>query len=60
MVTADQALAAAAEAFAVLSIEKQRTGGNPKTDAQINALFDAATVIARDVPDAEPAATHQE
>lgn len=50
MVTADQALAAAAEGLAVLAAEKQASD-NPATDAQLEALFDAAAVIARDNPD---------
>ncbi|MEU2236158.1 hypothetical protein [Streptomyces vietnamensis] len=45
-----QALAAAAEGLVVLAAEKQASG-NPETDAQIDALLDAAALIARDIPD---------
>ncbi|WP_327160528.1 hypothetical protein [Streptomyces zaomyceticus] len=51
MVTRDQALAAAAEGLAVLAVEKQRTGGDPETDAQFDALLGAAALIASDTPD---------
>ncbi|MER6098370.1 hypothetical protein ABT154_21430 [Streptomyces sp. NPDC001728] len=50
MVTADQALAAAAYGLTVLAAEKQ-AGGNPATDEQLDALLDAAALIARDIPD---------
>lgn len=48
-ISADQALAAATEALAVVAAEKQ-AGGGPATDEQLDALLDAAAVIARDVP----------
>ena len=50
-VSATQALAAATEGLAVLAAKKQRAdlaGGNPAIDAQLDALFDAAALIARD------------
>ncbi|MFE6815264.1 hypothetical protein [Streptomyces sp. NPDC057677] len=49
MITADQALALACEGLAVLEARKQQ--GDPEAAAQLEALFDAAVVIARDVPD---------
>jgi hypothetical protein len=58
MVTPDQALAAACEGLAVLEAKKQQ--GDPEAAAQLDALLDAATVIARNLPDHEPAATHQD
>jgi len=48
MVTAGQALAAATYGLAVLAAEQQ-TAGSPETREQLDALFDAAAVIARDV-----------
>ncbi|MBX9425449.1 hypothetical protein [Streptomyces lateritius] len=62
-VTPDQALAAAAHGLVVLAAEKQQAdqaGGNPVTDEQLNALIEAAAVIARDIPDTQPAPTHQD
>lgn len=47
MTTADQALAAASEGLAVLAAE-QRAGGSPETAEQLDALLDAAALIARD------------
>lgn len=51
MIARDQALAAAAEGLAVLATEKQQTGGDPTIDAQLDALLDAAFLIASDIPD---------
>lgn len=48
MVTRDQALAAASEGLAVLAAEKE-AGGTKETDAQLDALLDAAIVIAHDI-----------
>ena len=50
MVTRDQALAAAAEGLAVLASEQQ-AGGTPETSEQLDALLDAAALIARDITD---------
>ncbi|MEU2075446.1 hypothetical protein [Streptomyces sp. NPDC013489] len=50
MVTADQALAAAAHGLVVLGAEQQ-AGASPETREQLEALFDAATLIARDLTD---------
>jgi hypothetical protein len=47
-VSASQALAAAREAVSILSLKKQQVGGNPLTDAQIDALLAAADLFARD------------
>ncbi|WP_158506256.1 MULTISPECIES: hypothetical protein [Streptomyces] len=47
MVTADQALAAACAGLAVLSVKQQQ--GDPEAGAQIEALNDAAALIARDI-----------
>jgi hypothetical protein len=50
-VSPNQALAAACKGLAVLSVEKRRADqadGNPVTDAQLDALLDAAALIARD------------
>ncbi|WP_158710490.1 hypothetical protein [Streptomyces flavochromogenes] len=50
MVTADQALAAAAHGLVVLSAEQQ-ANDSPETREQLEAVFDAAALIARDVTD---------
>lgn len=50
-ISADQALAAAAEAVAIVAAKKEqadRNGGNPTTDAQLAALLKATAVIACD------------
>ena len=51
MVTAAQALAAAAHGLVVLAAEKRQAdqaGGAPTTDKQLEALLDATAYIARD------------